>query len=305
MEETPIRKEARVSGVLPVRIYGIDSVGKPFNSVAHTLNVSKSGALLANVEIALNCGDVIGIQKGVYKGKFRVTWAGKKGSSSQGQIGVACIDGARNIWGLEDRPLSQIDELAESKRRYSSLPFTGERRSAPRHACDLGVQIKPPGSDVTLWSRCTDISQGGCYIDSRSPLVSGTEFELTLFLAGDSLALTALVRTSFPSMGMGVQFEFASEDQRVQLRRYLRERLGADESTAEPEETSIAGIESLSECVEQLRAWVSTTPLDSHDRNQLEALSYSLRRELLGVRAEMNERLMQRNSAPETCSAAK
>lgn len=305
MEENPIRKEARASAVLPIRIYGIDGGGKPFNSVAHTLNVSRSGAMLGNVDVVLNCGDLIGVQKGVYKGKFRVTWTGKKGSSSQGQIGIECVDGPKNIWGLEDRQVSQVEELVESRRRNSSIPVVGERRHSPRYSCDIGVQIQPPGSEITLWSRCTDISEGGCYIDSRSPISGGEKLELTLFLDAEALAISAVVRTSFPGIGMGVEFEFASEDQRVQLRRYLREKLDAEPSCIEPDENSIRGIESLSECVEQLRAWIATNPLDSHDRNELDALAFSLRRELLGVRAEVNQRILERNSVQERVAANK
>ena len=296
LKTAPIRNEVRVPAILPVRIYGIDAAGKAFNTVAHTLNVSKSGALLANVDTPLNVGDVIGVQKGVYKGKFRVVWVGRKATPAQGNVGIICVEGPRNIWGLEDRPSSQATEEAGAQRRaLAGGGFARERRRAARYSCDLGVQIREEGAKVSLWSRCTDISVGGCYIDSRSPLPVGTQFELTLFLETEHVAVPVFVRTSFPGMGMGVQFSFKSEDQRIQIARYLRKQFD------EPEEENIQGkeiaaVEKLAECVEQLKAWVQATALDAKDRDELEHLAISLRRELQGVRAEMNERVIQRRT---------
>lgn len=292
----PIRNEVRVPAVLPVRIYGIDAAGKAFNTTSHTLNVSKSGALLANVDVVLNLGDVIGVQKGVYKGKFRIVWIGRKGSSAQGQVGICCVEGAKNIWGMDERPNSAANEEAGAQRRaLGGGGFARERRVAPRYSCDLGVQIREEQAQVSLWSRCTDISYGGCYVDTRSPLDVGTPFELTVFLEPEHLTIPVIVRTSFPGMGMGVQFVFGSEDQKIQLARCLRQMFG------EPEEETTDGnelvaVEKLAECVEQLKAWVRATALDEKDRDELERLAISLRRELQGVRAEMNERVIQRRT---------
>jgi hypothetical protein len=283
--------------VLPVRIYGMDAAGKPFNSVAHTLNVSKSGALLSNVEIALAIGDVIGVQKGVYKSKFRVKWIGRKGSSSQGQIGIECTEGPKNIWGVDERPLSASREAIGAQRRtFSGGGFDAERRIAPRHGCDLGVQIRQPGSEVNLWSRCTDLSDGGCYIDSRSPLTRGAKFQLTLFSEPEHLTIPSIVRTSFPGMGMGIQFLFESEDQAVKLRRFVRQKFGGEEEAPKAVLVEYPALEKLSECVEQLRAWAGATELDEADREEMEDLAVSLRRELQGLRAELNERAMARKT---------
>lgn len=291
----PIRNEVRIPAVLPVRIYGIDANEKAFNTTAHTLNVSKSGALLANVDIPLNIGDVVGVQKGVYKGKFKVVWVGRKASSSQGQLGICCVDGPRNIWGLEDRPSSQAsEEVGAQRRALAGGGFSRERRRAQRYSCDLGVQIREERSEVSVWSRCTDIGVGGCYIDTRSPLEVGTPFQLTLFLEPEHVTLPVFVRTSFPGMGMGVQFSYESEDQRIHVVRYLRKEFGEPEEITEGRE--LAAVEKLAECVEQLKAWVQANPLEDKDRDELEHLAISLRRELQGVRAEMNERVMQRRT---------
>lgn len=296
-----IRKESRTTAVLPVRIYGMDAAGKPFHAVAHTLNVSKSGALLANIDVALTVGDVIGVQKGVYKSKFRVRWIGQKGSSSQGQVGLECLEGAKNIWGAEERPHSLKEESDGAERRGFVRGFDRERRTARRYPCDLGAQILQSGAEVKLWSRCTDISEGGCYIDSRSPLAVNAQFQLTMFLESDTLTMPAVVRTSFPGMGMGVSFQFASEDEAVILRRFLRQKFGELEAECERgEKTGFPALEKLSECVEQLRAWAAGTELEEDDRGAVEEFAFSLRQELQGLRAEINGRAMARTRKAQT-----
>ncbi len=306
IEANPIRREMRTAAVLPVRIYGIDANGKAFNAMTHTLNVSRSGALLANVEIALNLGDVIGVQKGVYKGKFKVVGIGRKASSSQGQVRIASVEGAKNIWGMDDRPCSPDKEEAGSQRRsLAGGGFGRERRSAARHACDLGVQIRQGNAEVSLWSRCTDISEGGCYLDTRTPLEPGTTIQLTLFLDPENITLPVIVKTAFPGIGMGVQFAFESEDQRIRVRRYVRQRFGEPQGATGKNGSDLVALEKLGECVEQLRAWVKATALDAADREELERLAISLRRELQGLRAEMNERVIERRTQmlSETTSA--
>ncbi|ABF42486.1 type IV pilus assembly PilZ [Candidatus Koribacter versatilis Ellin345] len=289
----PTRKEPRTAAVLPVRIYGMDASGKPFNAVAHTLNVSKSGGLLAGVEVALVAGDLIGVQKGVYKSKFRVRWIGRKGSTSQGQIGIECVEGPRNIWGVDDRPHKEnLEPSAALKRNnYSPTTVTGniERRIAPRHPCDLGIQISHAGSTVKSWARCTDISPGGCYIDTHSPLPPNTNFELTIFL-DESMLIPALVRTSFPGIGMGIEFAFANADDAERLSRLIREKILAP-STVEPERTDLPALEKLAEALEQLRTWAAAATLQKSDRDQLEQFANSLRDDLIGLRAEFDARL--------------
>ncbi len=307
MQEKPLRREPRTAAVLPVRIYGMNAEDKPFNSMAHTLNVSKSGALLANVDVALNIGDVIGVQKGVYKCKFRVMWIGKKGSTAQGQIGIESVEGPKNIWGAEERPHSMVREFdAANRRSFVGNGPDHDRRVAPRYACDIGVQVGQPGSDMKLWSRCTDISEGGCYIDTNNPLAVSTNFQLTLFLGDDNLVMPAEVRTSFPGIGMGIRFLFESKDDEVTLRRFLRKKFGAPGNVSEEAETrEFVALEKLAECVEQFKAWAINAELDDDEREQLEEFAASLRGELQGLRAELNHRRMLRTAEkPKVLAAA-
>ena len=294
MQSKPIRKEPRTPAVVPVRIFGMDALGKPFNSVAHTLNISKCGALLANVEVPLNLGDIIGVQKGVYKCKFRILWVGKKGTASQGQLGIESLEGAKNIWGVEDRPQSIVQEIAGADRRsFAGGGFDRERRSATRHPCDLGVQIGQPGSELKTWSRCTDISETGCYIDTTCPLSPGAFFELTLFLDAQTVVVPAEVRTSFAGIGMGIRFLFENQDDAVILRHYLRHKFGLQAVAAESDSTNgFSELDKLGVVVEQIRVWASDAHLDPADHEEVEEFAATTRRELQGLRADLSHRKM-------------
>ena len=68
------RKEARIEADLAICVWGIDSKGLPFAQEALARNISYRGALLTGLEQLLRCGDVIGIQYGRKKARFRIIW---------------------------------------------------------------------------------------------------------------------------------------------------------------------------------------------------------------------------------------
>jgi len=70
------RQESRTQADLSVCVWGIDAKGLPFAQEAVARNVSGRGALIAGLEQPLRCGDLIGIQYGKKKAKFRVIWVG-------------------------------------------------------------------------------------------------------------------------------------------------------------------------------------------------------------------------------------
>jgi len=49
------------------------------------------------------------------------------------------------------------------------MSFT-ERRSHVRYICDGGVEVRTEGSTTGFWGTLTDISLGGCYVQTFSPL---------------------------------------------------------------------------------------------------------------------------------------
>lgn len=114
----PIRKEHRLSAVVPVRLSAVNEEGQPINCLAHTLNVSRHGALIAGATLPLRLGVVIRILRGRTNGSFKVVWIGTKETNTEHQIGVESLEMVSNFWGLEaSKPVSSDDEHFSSQRR--------------------------------------------------------------------------------------------------------------------------------------------------------------------------------------------
>lgn len=268
---------------IQVRLYGLDTGGKPFHVRADLLSVSGNEAVLANVAVTLSVGDVIGVQAGASKGKFRVKWIGARTDGSAGQLGLEGCEIAAGFW--RDQPLRQ-GTIPDVVGVAEAHPLQ-ERRRAPRHACEIGVQLQSADSEVKLWCRCTDISEGGCYIDSRIPLDVGTRLQLTLFLEPEHLAVEAVVRTSFPSMGMGLQLNFASQEQADVLRLYLQRTFATPPPSVHDDPRDIPNFEKLFLSVENISSWAESAHLEDRDREKVEDLVRALRDQVLPLRHAM------------------
>jgi hypothetical protein len=124
----PTRKEARISAVVPVRISAINEDGEPVHCLAHTLNVSRRGALLAGITLPLRLGGVVRIIRGRSSASFKVAWIGSKEANSEHQVGVESLEAVSNFWGLEhSKPISVDDEHLHAERR-TRTPSEGNKR---------------------------------------------------------------------------------------------------------------------------------------------------------------------------------
>lgn len=219
------RKGQRLKLVLPVRAYGTDSNGKPFTTMAHTLDVSMSGARIAGLNLPLKVGDIIGLQKGTDKARFRVIWIGTREDGTEGQVGLQCVQTGKSIWGVQFE--NQLDTWQSSRKADANKSSTWtkatqpERRRSQRYPCNLGAELLVEGSSLMLWGRCTDISGGGCYIETRSPLPAEAKIEVHLRTDLTPFVAESVVRASHQFLGMGMQFTKMSEQDAKVLGRIL------------------------------------------------------------------------------------
>jgi hypothetical protein len=84
------------------------------------------------------------------------------------------------------------------------MTLTHERRRFLRHVVSLDVLWD--GSSAFAPSRLSDISLGGCYVDSRSTPNLGETVELTVTIDGVSTVLRGTVTQVHLGMGFGVAF---------------------------------------------------------------------------------------------------
>lgn len=218
----PLR-ELRIPMQLEVRIWGMDSSGKPFSQLAHTLDISGRGARLAGITGPKQQGDIIGVQHGNQKARFQVMWVGEEGTAAQGQIGIQCMDAGRCLWAeaLKSTP----DQFGQGPEILSpgttvAVPVPGgegetrvERRRYPRYQCAGGMKLRKEGTELGTWAKLTDIGLGGCYAELMSPLPLQTPVDFLIQVDDLEIRGRGMVRTTHPSVGNGVAFtQMSAED---------------------------------------------------------------------------------------------
>jgi len=98
--ETDQRRGSRTKAVLPVRVKGKDSCGKPFEELVHTLDVTASGVRLGSVRRELNVMDEITIFYRQRKMQYRVVWTKKLQGTSEFQVGLQALTQDKEAWGM-------------------------------------------------------------------------------------------------------------------------------------------------------------------------------------------------------------
>lgn len=94
------RRGNRTKAVLPVRVKGKDSSGKPFEELAITLDVTMSGLRLGSVRQELNTGDEVSVFYRQRKMLFRVMWTKKMKGTTEFQVGLQSLTHDREAWVL-------------------------------------------------------------------------------------------------------------------------------------------------------------------------------------------------------------
>lgn len=92
------RSEPRIRVRLSVQIMGIDNCGKRFAGEAVATNISRSGALLFQVEPSLRCGDYLAIKYRGRRANFRIVWSRYAGTESGWQIAVQKLEDQSCPW---------------------------------------------------------------------------------------------------------------------------------------------------------------------------------------------------------------
>ncbi len=202
MEQRP---ESSVETLIHVRVWGMDADARPFFQNAVANKISREGARLLGINCLLKAGDIIGIQHGQRKARFKVVWVTDAGTLRKIEAGVQMLQGQESPWQEMADPETLTFAPGKIKRRFV------------RHKIQFPVQI---GFTDTQRARmnvnATDIGGRGCYIETLLPLPLGTQGTITFWMDEDKVQTTAVVRASDPGVGMGI--EFTSLDNFVQER---------------------------------------------------------------------------------------
>jgi hypothetical protein len=105
-------------------------------------------------------------------------------------------------------------------------PAFVERRRNPRYQFTASVELVDLQSRTRVQARTSDLSRGGCYVDTTSPLPPNSTVKMRLTKEKRSFTVEAKVIYSLPGMGMGLAFTSAAPEQVTVLKRWIGELSG-------------------------------------------------------------------------------
>ncbi len=95
------------------------------------------------------------------------------------------------------------------------------RRDSNRIKVKVPVELQTEDSHSPIRGATSDLSVGGCYIETIFPFPVGTLLDLKLQL-DDTLPVSATVVTCDPQVGNGIRFEKMLPEDREALTAYLK-----------------------------------------------------------------------------------
>jgi PilZ domain len=234
----PQRREPRITDALSVWVTGRDVNGNRFEQSAKVVDVSRLGGRLAGIRCLRGPGETLEVRHRGKKAQFCVVWV----DETEGQVGLRCAEPEKYIWGVAlplstPRPHQPEASTVKTPVAFTASPTTpvaslpdaisshpqsrpageSQQRKHPRHRCVGGIEVRRPELQQRVWGRLAQLSEGGCYVESLSPLPADSHVELLLGAAGVEVRCKGVVCYSRPGIGMGIMFTELAEDCRHRL----------------------------------------------------------------------------------------
>ncbi|HEU5451840.1 MAG TPA: PilZ domain-containing protein [Terriglobales bacterium] len=221
------RCELRVFRSDPIRIFGTDNAGNAVTLSTYTVDVSHHGARVLGPW--RTPGEIIGVRKGMEKARFKIVWVGPPDTIHSGHMGLRCVD-EKFIWDIAPPDARPVQSAATNSRSYASalalaatsLP-RNNRRKHDRFLAEGGVKVTVVGEDSPQWTSLHDISAGGCYVETTSPLPPDTRVSVVVHIADVQIEARGHVTVSHRVVGMGIQFDEFTALNRDRLQHVVQE----------------------------------------------------------------------------------
>jgi hypothetical protein len=204
------RPDPRVPTDLSVRIWGMAANNQTFTQHVRARNISSSGALFSGLEHELKVGDVIGVQYGDRKSRCRVIWIMDAGPVQKMQVGVQIVTDQDCPWKGELKP-EQLAAPAEPN----------NRRRFTRHRISFPLELRDERVKTPMRVNATDVSGNGCYVETILPLAVGITLRVEFWVNEEKISTSAVVRTSDPGVGNGIEFMGLTPDTKKRLQDHL------------------------------------------------------------------------------------
>jgi c-di-GMP-binding flagellar brake protein YcgR/ribosomal protein L12E/L44/L45/RPP1/RPP2 len=122
----------------------------------------------------------------------------------------------------------------------------------------------PEESEPVSQCRLTDLSLGGCYVETQSPFPQGSAIDLCLRASGMEIHAEGVVRVMHPEHGMGIEFPSKTDQQRKSVADFIEFLTSQPGTMPQLEISPRALIASSAESVE--------TPVDSEPQEAEDSL---------------------------------
>jgi hypothetical protein len=210
----PNRGKFRRKMVFPVTI--VRSSGE--RQLAHTLDVTEISARLAGVGLLLQPGEIVEIQRGGRKARFRVYWMGAPGTKLAGQAGVRGLDTAKSIWSIHlptDEPDVSADALHlrdETPSSQTPVALASEPEEPVCYECNIGATLRAPGSNYPVRVQVRYIHLNGLFVETNTTLPLNTLVTLEMQIEGVAMETAGVVVVSTGRVGMEISFHKVSAE---------------------------------------------------------------------------------------------
>jgi PilZ domain len=103
-----------------------------------------------------------------------------------------------------------------------------DQRRYPRYRCEGIAQMTRPGDKFAIRAPLTDVSAGGFYVETMTPLPEGTELEISLEIGRVELYAQGVVETSHQAIGNGIAFTKMTPQNEKALQAVIDKLTNAD-----------------------------------------------------------------------------
>jgi hypothetical protein len=231
-------REKRTPRKVSVRHFGLDAAGRPFSDSVFTVDISSSGACLEGVWRALRVADIVGIQCGNMKARFKIAWVGEPNTARHGRVGLISLEKNKYLWSAAPPEEAPSPQPAE-----------------PATAPPTSVGAAPRRAPETLASRLESLTRELTDLNTRLRAEEiAPEVVRALYSALNEVRLTiwGRLRLQQQSGGRDDAFE-AVTFERVRVATTLAHNVAMDIDAFDVTETT-PGIEDLRSAVKMLHA---------------------------------------------------
>ncbi len=221
-ERAERRKQKRVSMKLSARIRPASFMNGTFDEVLVTINASRHSLYFTTASEHFQLGMRLHVKFPYNSASDSVT-----GSEDDGEVmRVERLSSKRVGVAVRLRGPAKTVVPAEGTGYKMPVRGIGERRHAKRHSFFAEVVLLDSHSGMRLDARCSDLSLGGCYIDTLNPFPEGTTAHIQMRRGERIFEGLARVNSSHVGMGMGLGFQGTAADQVSTLADWLTNENG-------------------------------------------------------------------------------